>query len=123
MQPHGELILEWKADLLIVHPKGPFNEEGVVDAIDSLKSAVKTYNSGKWFRLEVWEEDTLGSPTVMNDVKKLYFWCAKHGCLATAVVVRNSLQRDIIDKNFLGNIGVFKSKNEAMDWLSEQNDT
>jgi hypothetical protein len=123
MQSHGELILEWKKDLLIVYPKGPFNEEGALDAIQSLKNAVLFRNIDNWARLEVWEEDTLGSPKVMNDVKELYLWCSEHGCLATAVVVKNSVQSSLVEKHFSGNIGLFNNEKEAIDWLTKYSDT
>jgi len=123
MQSHGELTLEWKDDVLMIYPQGPFNEEGVVEVIDTIKNAVLIRNNQNWSRLEVWEENTLGSPAVMNSVKEYYRWCTEHGCIAAAIVVKNSVQRSYIEKYFSGNIAVFNSKKEAIDWLMEYSNT
>ena len=60
---------------------------------------------------------------VMNSVKEYYRWCTEHGCIAAAIVVKNSVQRSYIEKYFSGNFAVFNSKKEAIDWLMEYNNT
>ena len=118
MQSHGELTLEWKDDVLMAYARGPFNDEGVEEVLDKIKNAILIKNSKSWSRLEVWDEDTLGSPAVMNSVKEYYRWCTEHGCMVTAVAVKNSLQRSYVE-SFSGNIAVFSSKSEAIDWLTK----
>ncbi|MEX1668173.1 hypothetical protein AB4876_04570 [Zhongshania guokunii] len=119
MQSHGEISLEWDGQLFTMYAYGPFNEEGVREVIASLKRAVLSENIESWVRLEVWDMDTLGSPLVFDYVKAYYLWCEEHGCRATAVVVNNIIQRNIIEKDFLTNIRIFKSKREAIDWLKD----
>ena len=118
MQSHGNISIEWKQQLLIINAYGPFNEEGVLEIIDNLKQAILTKNIKSWIRLELWDLNTLGSPVVMNHVKEHFLWCEEQGCRATAVVVNNSLQRNLIEKDFLTNIGIFNSENEANAWLA-----
>lgn len=120
MQCNGEINIEWNEGLLIVSPQGPFNDAGLVEDIDKVKNAILIKNSKKWSRLEVWREETLGSPVVMESAKKLYLWCTLHGCIATAIVIENSLQRSLIEKGSSGNIGVFNNKYEAIDWVKEK---
>ncbi|MCW8833134.1 MAG: hypothetical protein OQK09_16900 [Colwellia sp.] len=117
MQSHGKLTLEWEGNVLVVTPQGPFNEEGAIEGITTLKETVLTTKVEKWTRLELWEENTLGSPTVIDYVRESYLWCVEHGCSATAIVVKNNFQHSLIEKYFTNNIGVFQNKRDAMDWL------
>jgi hypothetical protein len=121
MQSHGEIILNWQGNVLIINPQGPFNEEGAVKAINTVKNSIHIKNRTSWSRLEVWGEDTLGSPTVMNSVKEFYLWCTAHGCKATAVVIKNDFQRNIIETYCSGNVGIFNNKDEATAWLTKNN--
>ncbi len=58
----------------------------------------------------------------MNSVREYYRWCTEHGCMAAAVAVKNNIQRSYLE-SFSGNIAVFCSKSEAIDWLTKYNKT
>jgi hypothetical protein len=53
MQSHGKVIFEWQDDLLIVKPIGPFNEEGAIDVIETLKSSNISKKINAWSQLEI----------------------------------------------------------------------
>lgn len=119
MQSHGEITIAWAEQLLVMYAYGPFNDEGAIDAIDSLKQSILIKNLESWCKLEIWDQDSFGSPFVMNHAKEYYLWCEERGCRATAVVVSTSLQRNILELDFLTNVKVFNSENKARAWLVE----
>jgi hypothetical protein len=51
-------------------------------------------------KLEVLDENTLGSLSVMKSAAEYNIWCAQNGCMATAIIVSNSVQQNIIEKKF-----------------------
>lgn len=123
MQSHGKVIFEWQDDLLIVKPIGPFYEEGAIDVIETLKSSILSKKINAWSQLEIWEEDTLGSPFVMTSVKDFFIWCTEQGCRATAVIVKNSVQSELIERHYIGEIAVFRNESKAIEWLTKNSDT
>jgi hypothetical protein len=48
-------------------------------------------------------------------------WCAQNGCIATAIIVSNSVQQNIIEKIF-GNIKILNCKGKAFVWLRDNYD-
>ncbi|MCL6416248.1 hypothetical protein MIB92_11345 [Aestuariirhabdus sp. Z084] len=119
MRSHGKLALEWQGELLIVRPQGPFNEEGVAKARRHLIQSIKNSQHNYWLRLEIWDEESLGSPRVMAQVNELFQWCQDHGCQSTAVVVCNRIQAGIIESQFIDDIAVFDDTEHALDWLEK----
>jgi len=121
MESHGELDLEWRDNLLVLNLMGPFNEEGAIDAFNHLKQSVISKKTNEWMRLEVWNEGTLGSPEVMEGIRQLFSWCVENGCIATAVVVSNRVQKMIAEKELPEDVEVFNDVSDAMEWINKLN--
>jgi hypothetical protein len=119
MESHGKVLLRWQGNLLVALPKGPFNEEGGLKAINKLQQTVINKNAEYWLRLELWQDDALGSPEVMADAMKSFQWGTDRGCRAIAVVVANSLQRQILEKAQPENTKIFDNRKKALLWLEQ----
>ncbi|MFT6900323.1 MAG: hypothetical protein ACJAXS_000485 [Colwellia sp.] len=119
MQSHGSISKKWKANVLIINSEGPFNDEGIIQVIDEIKKSVISKKLRNWLRIEIWDDNTLGSPSVMKCAEDYNVWCSKNGCKATAIVVSNSVQKNLIERTSLGNIKIFNSTNKATDWIKE----
>ncbi|XQW84499.1 hypothetical protein ACOYR1_15365 [Thalassotalea piscium] len=120
MNPHGAASTEWNDDLLIVTLQGPFNELGAEISIALIRNAVINQHKKVWCKLEFWDDETLGSPCVMGLVEKASKWYVDNGCFASAVVVSNSLQQQIISKLSNGRTATFYQQADAINWLNEQ---
>jgi hypothetical protein len=59
----------------------------------------------------------------MTSVKDFLIWCTEKGCRATAFVVKNSVQSEIIERHFIGEIAVFRNESKAIEWLTKNSDT
>ena len=95
---------------------GPFNQQGVEQAFAEIKASVRKVEPQDWYRLEVLDQQTLGSPTVMKVIGASYLWCIEQGCQFIAVVCANRIQQTIL-REFIRtsglNIMAFNSQAEA----------
>lgn len=122
MNRHGQMSFSWSDDLLIVKPKGPFNEEGREYVNNRVKDVILNKGLKRWRRLEILDEETMGSPSVLGMVKDLYTWYEDNGCYATAVVVKNSLQIYVIEEMFQSRtVKIFSNISEAEKWIVSKN--
>ena len=119
MNKHGNLSFKWVDDLFITEAKGSFNEEGTEAAMRQFKESVLNSGLSSWYRLENWS-DAMGTPEASELIPEFYNWSEKQGCLATAVVVTNSLQERIIKDKLSDYVQVFRDKEQAMAWLKKQ---
>ena len=120
MESHGHVKLEWRDDLLIVTPKGPFNEEGSILAMKKYRDFVALKKYSHWYRLELWDEDSMGTVEVIDGVRKFYLWSKEQGCMATAVVVANELQAALVRKTMPDPVSICREEYEAIMWLEKQ---
>ena len=97
MKSHGSLKLSWEKNILYVEVLGPFNEEGVIEESNRYLSEILNRKVTDFSVIEVWDKEALGSPMVMNDVHKLWYELADNNCISLALVVSNSVQRDIAE--------------------------
>lgn len=119
MNEHGELRFYWQENTLRVSAKGPFNDEGMLSSSDNIKKAISKKNLLSWSRLEILDEETLGSPSVLGIVDELYTWYIDNGCNRIAIVVSNNLQQTIIEDVFYSDASIFRCEKEAIKWLAE----
>ncbi len=117
---HGKASLCWDGDLLIVETKGPFNQAGLQLVINRIKSSISTKGLTLFRRLDVWDEQTLGCPVVIDSAEEMSKWYKDNGCYAVAVVVKNCLQSHIVSKISHTGALVFDDQEEALSWLSQQ---
>jgi hypothetical protein len=117
MNPHGEINLFWEDDILYLEAFGPFNEEGVIKAASEYLNTITKRNVTSFSVIEVWDEDSLSSPEGMEYVGKLWAQLVSNNCISLAVVVSNTVQRDISEQ-LIPSIGkVFNSKVAAKIWV------
>ncbi len=90
--PHGEIELQWEGNLLVSTVCGPINYEGALMFFDRLKGSVKNQNiqnSWKWIE-QICNEDTLGSPDVLNIYCEALLW-AQSNKLCQYILVCKSM--------------------------------
>ncbi|MDG1750536.1 MAG: hypothetical protein P8I03_02565 [Thalassotalea sp.] len=120
MDAHGEIVLLWQGDLLTVNAKGPFNELGMQNTVETIRDSVLSKNLEAWRKIEIWDEQTLGSPHVISLAESASQWYKDNGCIASAVVVSNCIQNQII-KNISNNTSMtFQNEAAAVNWLNTQ---
>lgn len=120
MQPHGDIQLELQGNILIIIPKGPFNIEGAIIAVAKYKDSIEQKNLTKWYRLDIWDEDSMGTPEALEHSIEVFNWSQRHGCMATAIVVSNTIQSGIARKIIPQPMAVCYDKSVALNWLEEQ---
>lgn len=120
MKAHGDIALEWNGNILIIHAKGPFNLEGILETDKRYKKYVLDAGVSPWLALDIWDDESLASPQGLTSVKDTYQWAADHGCTAAAIVVANGLQYAIVKKMKLSTIEVFHDKELAIAWLHDK---
>lgn len=118
MTGHGDIKFSWYEDILIIEPKGPFNLEGQKRANKILIESITKRNLTKWRRFEIWNNNTMGSPEVLDLVSDLYDWFDANGCQLTVVVNGNCIQKHLITTFFNDHeINMFSNLNEAKSWM------
>jgi len=121
MNAHGDLSLLWDGDLLIVKTFGPFNEIGLKILISKIRESILGKGLKSWRKMEIWDEETLGSPDVVSTGEAVAKWYKDNGCYASAIIVCNSLQEQIADNITSNNTKSFRNQEAAMNWLNLQN--
>lgn len=120
MNLHGTVSFVWDDDLIIISAKGPFNEEGLQESIAKIQSAILVKGIGLWRRMEIFDDETLGSPSCIKLSKAADQWFFEHGCYATAIVVSNRVQRALLEQANARNLGIFDDIESAKEWLGKQ---
>ncbi|WDD98533.1 hypothetical protein [Thalassomonas actiniarum] len=120
MKKHGVVTLNWQANLLVLRAYGPFNEEGIEAIFHEAQQSVINRQLQSWNRLEILDDETLGSPAVLNRVKDLYTWFENNGCEHTALVVSNCVQIYVAEELLKSKAKIFRDLDAAKKWLSEQ---
>jgi hypothetical protein len=121
MNTHGHVSFSWDEDLFIVYVKGAFNEEGVAHYVPLIQEAILNRDNTKWRRLEIWDDEALGSPDTLEAAKLIYDWYDINGCFLSAFVICNNLQTEVINNIFKLNAEVFTDISKAKQWLNTHN--
>ncbi|WP_019028312.1 hypothetical protein [Colwellia piezophila] len=121
MNKHGEISFSWVNDVFTLEIKGPFNEEGLEYYIPLIQKSVSKRSVKDWKRVEVWDDEVLGSPTTAALTKSLWEWYDKNGCVLTAIVVSNSVQTQGIQILLKSQAKVFINIGKAQEWLETHN--
>ena len=117
MEKHGELLVSWEENILIIKVNGSFNKEGALAGITAIKESICRKNIETGHRLGFWDEEYLGSPSTMKMFKDAHEWCAENGCERVAVVVSNIVQQDVAEKIFSPHTKIFRIESDARKWL------
>ena len=120
MKPHGNITLYWNDDLLVVKTFGPFNEIGLKIIISEIRDSILNKGLKSWRKLEIWDEETLGSPEVIAKGQSVAKWYKDNGCYASAIVICNCLQEKLAGEITTNNTRPIRNEKEAMKWLNKQ---
>ena len=123
MNQHGSIQLAWQDGLLTMHTTGPFNEEGIDQAFLELRTNVSEANLPRWYRIDILDKETYGSPQVMSVISQSYLWAMTHGCQAIAIVCANRLQEQLLEQFTTRthiNLQSFLTAADALAWLDSQ---
>lgn len=119
MKNHGHVSFSWEDELFVVHVEGAFNEEGVAHYVPLIQEAILNRDKVHWKRLEIWDDEALGSPDTLAAAKLIYDWYDDNGCFKTAIVIRNRLQANIVTNIFKSNAEIFTDIDSAKEWLND----
>jgi hypothetical protein len=118
MNIHGYLEFKWDNSVLYVHAFGPFNEEGVTKASNEYLKLISDRVNSRYSIIEIWDEDSLGSPQVMAKVSEMWELLLKNNCVSIAVIVSNSLQQTLCEKLLPSKGRVFVNIEGAEIWIN-----
>lgn len=119
MNRHGYLKFTWKDSILHVEAFGPFNEEGVKDASQEYFKKIESKGSSKYSIIEIWDEESLGSPIVMDKIASMWSSLTESNCISIAIVISNSVQRLLCEKLLPDHGRVFTKIDDAEMWTHE----
>ena len=118
MNHHGNINMSWDDDIFTLKIKGAFNEVSLQYYGPLLMESVLNREVKLWKRLEIWDDEVLGSPTTIAVGKNIYEWYNNNGCVLTAFVICNALQEKIINDHFQSSAKIFFHIDEAKAWLN-----
>lgn len=87
---------------------------------EEIKAAIRQKNLPSWRRLEILDENTLGSIPTLEYSRVLYDWYGAHGCRAAAIVITNSVQAGVLQKYIKCNDPTFSNLDDAMTWIKDR---
>ncbi len=87
MNAHGNWKLEWQGVVLTIRISGAFNQEGLIEFTDNVKSSIASHNISKWYLLEILDAETMVTPEAMTQLKALYEWYFENGCQSQALII------------------------------------
>lgn len=56
----------------------------------------------------------MGPPEAVGRAVDMFNWCEQNGCRATAAVVKNALQKGLLERRFTTVVKVFNNKQKAL---------
>lgn len=95
MNAHGNWKLEWQGEVLTIRLFGAFNQEGLVELAEHVKSSIASHNISKWYLLEILDAEAMVTPEALAQLKALYDWYFASGCRSHALISKNVLQKEI----------------------------
>lgn len=119
LNKHGHIAFAWEKALLTLDVEGPFNEEGLNHYNFLIRQAILNRNKihHHWQRLEIWDDEVMGSPGVITKCREMHDWYEKVGCILAAIVVSNNMQAQLLKTTVKSNAEIFSNVAEARKWL------
>ena len=78
---HGDVRVNWQANVLTVNPLGAFNAQGALQINRRVESSIEQNACHSWFRFECFtDEDTLGTPDARASLVAHFVHSREHGC-------------------------------------------
>ena len=89
---HGQILFSEDNNIVICHPIGAFNVEGLVLYEPNFVRLLKQLKPGNWALISIYEEFEVSGPEVVEKAKEQLNWCCANGCKYTAFVTHSALQ-------------------------------
>lgn len=121
---HGSHVVYWQDQICVVIMYGPFNGQGIHNAVTSVQNAWRQAGSPvRWallYDLHQWRGST---PEGLEEAKRFTEWAGQHGVVAVAKLVPNQFIVRLLNGQNLEYrpdtaIGNFYDNQSALDWLS-----
>lgn len=121
---HGKSYISVDGDIISVQSVGAFNEEGIVETINELKSVINSFKQEHFKLLLDYSLVEGGTPEVFDKINQCNIWLNSQNMVAKAVVVGSVIQLEILEKRAPAreqqNIKNFETKASALIWLNSQ---
>lgn len=119
--PHGTVDIEWHDNVLVLRCHGPYNSEGIGQSIALTKADVAEKAFEHWYRIDILDDETLGSPEVVQLIGEFYVWCMHNQCTEAVIVCSNVIQEQLVQQ-FIDRTGArmvtAKLYNEAINYIN-----
>lgn len=122
--PHGNCLVSVNNDIICIKPVGSFNEEGIIQAVQNIHTAIDTF-SYRGFKLLIdYSEIEGATPKAFVQINDFNLWLNYQNLIAKAVVTNLSMTLPILESRVPArkqqNDKVFETKPAAIDWLKTQ---
>lgn len=84
-KPHGHYTIEWQGDILHVHPRGNFNEYGIINLKETVLSKIAGHE--KWVLFEHPVNKAGIIPEAIHELAKAYNEYQQQGCILVIMEV------------------------------------
>lgn len=115
LSAHGDFSISWQGNILFVHASGNYNLEGAERVNLAIKESVIQKGITQWVRIDVLEENVLGGPDVLEEVKSGVHWGKAHGC-TEVIFITDGIKAALFKKMF-SELVTFSTVEEALDYL------
>lgn len=123
MPQHGKYSISINNQLLTIKAYDEWNIETVISCFDAFRDNAKKLLNESWSCLVDLSEWELGPPEMLKEIKKLNIWSEKNNQKFEAVIVKNSVQKHLLQSSHqaFNNIEskFFDNHDDALSWLSK----
>jgi len=118
---HGELFIEIDNNILLITLIGPFNDMGVKNWTEKVKSKIEEFGENNFFII-MNNTNYIGFTAEASEVSNNFnLWLNEQAMIAKAIVQPSSLARQMNLKNIPSltkqHIEYFDNKNDALLWI------
>lgn len=93
MGPHGHIDYTRQENVLIIKTSGPFNLEGIKQCAAEIVTTVEEKAFSSWYRVDILDQEALGSPDVMRVIGKSHLWSNRlPSCKKSAICCASHMQ-------------------------------
>lgn len=122
MPKHGSYSITTHKQILTMKAYDEWNIETVISCCRSFKIKANKLKHKNWACLVDLSEWELGPPEILHEIKKLNVWSEKNNQTFEAVVIKNALQRQLLEITHMAfnNIQAkfFDNHHDALSWLA-----
>jgi hypothetical protein len=121
---HGQCFISVDDNIIYLKSVGAFNLEGMIKAAQDIKAVVLTLDNNRFKLLADYTELEGATPEAFDYLDDFNVWLNKQNLVAKAVVINSAITLTILGQQVptrkLQNDKNFKTKDEALEWLLQQ---